>query len=200
MTSKTVTPKATPSHPTYSVMIKATFQISKSLSKIRIDKYIKDNYTVNDASHARSLKVALKRMLSNGILVKPKGTGLGGSFKLNKSVLDAEAKKAKKAIPKVTKNTVIKKPAKKPVKKLIKKPTPPDAKKLAKKVPLSGKPATKKPIAKKPKTPTKKPKAPTKKPKTPIKKPVKKPVAIKKQVTKKVTKSPKKVTKTSINP
>merc|ERR1712130_1052240 len=65
--------------------------------------------------HSTSLKLAMKRMLESGALVKPKGVGLAGSFKL--------AKPEKKPVVKkpAAKKTSPKKPAKKVVKKIAQK-------------------------------------------------------------------------------
>merc|ERR1712046_231178 len=89
----------------------------KGVSLIAISKSIEGKYSVGDR-HATNLKLAMKRLLENGGVVKAKGVGLAGSFKLAKP----EPKK------------VVKKPAAKKVTK----------KKPAAKKPAAKKPAAKK--------------------------------------------------------
>ncbi|XP_062846608.1 histone H1-like, partial [Trichomycterus rosablanca] len=119
------------------------------------------------------VKLAVKSLVTKGILVQTKGTGASGSFKLNKKQTEAKKPAAKKAAaPKVKK--AAKKPAaaKKPKKVTAKKPEA--AKKSPKKVKkpaAAAKKVTKSPKkAKKPATPKKAAKSPKKakaaKPKT----------------------------------
>ena len=131
-------------HPKYIDMITAAIGGLKDRtgsSRQAIVKYIKANYKVGDNAEVH-VKQALKRGVTSGALVQPKGTGASGSFKVVK----------KEAPPK--KKPAAKKPAAK--KPAAKKPA---AKKAAKKSP-----AKKKPVAKKAKTPKKTPKKPAKKP------------------------------------
>ncbi|WP_411023276.1 histone H1/H5 family protein, partial [Salmonella sp. s51228] len=112
---KTAKTQPTKTHPPYQEMIRAAFIGTKSvkgLSKVIIDRYIKGNYSVNDDSHNRSLKMALKKMLDKQALLKQKGIGLTGSFKLNKSLMVAEMKKVKQVMkpPVLKKSPVLKKP------------------------------------------------------------------------------------------
>ena len=133
-------------------MIKLLFEGRKGVSLIAISKAIESKNKVGPR-HSTSLKLAMKRMLESGALVKPKGVGLAGSFKL--------AKPEKKPVA-AKKPAAKKSPAKKPAAKK------PAAKKAAKKP--AAKKVTKKPAAKKasPKKPAKKvvkksPKKPAKK-------------------------------------
>ncbi|XP_062865564.1 histone H1-like [Trichomycterus rosablanca] len=107
------------------------------------------------------VKLAVKSLVTKGILVQTKGTGASGSFKLNKKQTEAK----KPAAPKV------KKAAKKPKKITAKKPAAKKSPKKAKKPAAAAKKATKSPKkAKKPATPKKAAKSPKKakaaKPKT----------------------------------
>merc|ERR1712130_449281 len=123
--------KAAPSHPPYSKMITDAIVAEggrKGVSLIAISKAIESKNKVG-ARHSTSLKLAMKRMLESGALVKPKGVGLAGSFKL--------AKPEKK--PVVKKPAAKKSPAKKPAKKVVKKA----AKKPAAKAPAKKAPAKK---------------------------------------------------------
>merc|ERR1712233_211307 len=121
--------KAAPSHPPYSKMITDAIVAEggrKGVSLIAISKAIESKNKVGPR-HSTSLKLAMKRMLESGALVKPKGVGLAGSFKL--------AKPEKK--PVVKKPAAKKSPAKKPAKKAPAKKTSPKkpAKKVVKKSP-----------------------------------------------------------------
>ena len=137
-------------HPKYIDMITAAIGGLKDRtgsSRQAIVKYIKANYKVGDNAEVH-VKQALKRGVTSGALVQPKGTGASGSFKLVKK---AEPKKpAAKKKPAVKKPAAKKPAAKKatPKKKATtkKKATP---KKKAAKKPTAKKPAAKKPAAKK---------------------------------------------------
>merc|ERR1712233_85479 len=78
--------KAAPSHPPYAKMITDAIVAEggrKGVSLIAISKAIESKNKVGPR-HSTSLKLAMKRMLESGALVKPKGVGLAGSFKLAK--------------------------------------------------------------------------------------------------------------------
>ena len=146
-------------HPKYLEMITAAITALKERtgsSRQAISKYIKGNYKVGDGSDVH-VKNALKKGVTSGHLVQPKGTGASGSFKLAKS------EKAKKPTRKPKAKPATKTTAKKPA---AKKATTPKGKKAPAK-----KTATKKPTAKKAKTPTKKAAAKKVAKKTPKKKP-----------------------------
>lgn len=146
--------KAAPSHPPYKQMIADTLkgQGRKGLSLIAISKMISAEQKNLGPRHETSLKLALKRGIEDGSLVKVKGVGLAGSFKLPAPVKAAPAvKKAPAAKKPAAKKPAAKKaPAKKaaakksPVKKAAAK------KPAAKKTVVVKKAAAKKPAAKKP--------------------------------------------------
>ena len=73
-------------------------------------------------------KVAVKSLVTKGVLVKTKDTGASGSFKVNRE--------AKKAVAPKVKNTAVKKPA------AVKKASPKKAKKPAAKKPAAAKKTT----------------------------------------------------------
>merc|ERR1712233_239769 len=133
--------KAAPSHPPYSKMITDAIVAEggrKGVSLIAISKAIESKNKVGPR-HSTSLKLAMKRMLESGALVKPKGVGLAGSFKLAKPEKKPVVKKpaAKKPAKKVVKKAAKKPAAKKPTKKAPAKKTSPKkpAKKVVKKSP-----------------------------------------------------------------
>jgi len=156
--------KAAPSHPPYAKMITDAIVAEggrKGVSLIAISKAIESKNKVGPR-HSTSLKLAMKRMLESGALVKPKGVGLAGSFKLAKPEKKPAAKKpaakkspakkpaakkpaAKKAVKKPAAKKVTKKPAakkaspKKPAKKVVKKVVKKSPKKPAKKTAKAGK-------------------------------------------------------------
>merc|ERR1712183_1033462 len=126
-------------HPTYKVMTIAAVTALKSrkgVSSQAMCKYLEANYKVKDGFKTH-FKVALKKLVADGTVVRMSGTGASGSFKLGKVEVP---KKVKKAAPK--------KPAKKAAKKPAAKKVAPK-KKVAKKAPAKAKKATKKPAAKK---------------------------------------------------
>merc|ERR1712183_687594 len=144
---KPASAKAATDHPTYKVMTIAAVTALKSrkgVSSQAMCKYLEANYKVRDGFKTH-FKVALKKLVADGTIVRMSGAGANGSFKLGKVEVPKKVKKpaAKKAAPK-------KAPAKKPVKKAAtkksaaKKP----AKKAAKK-PAAKKAAPKKKVAKK---------------------------------------------------
>lgn len=154
---KTKKAKATPvpaEHPKYIDMIAAAISALKERggsSRQAIAKYVKAHYKVGDSMDVH-LKMALKSGATNGKLVRTKGAGASGSFKV------AETKKAavKKATvakkPVVKKSTVAKKPA-------VKKPTAAKKSTPKKKATPVKKAAPKKTAAKPKKTAAKKPAA-----------------------------------------
>merc|ERR1712130_413014 len=146
--------KAAPSHPPYSKMITDAIVAEggrKGVSLIAISKAIESKNKVG-ARHSTSLKLAMKRMLESGALVKPKGVGLAGSFKLAKPEKKPAAVKKPAAKKSPAKNPAAKKPA---AKKAVKKPAKKVTKKPAVKKASPKKPA-KKAVKKSPKKPTKK--------------------------------------------
>ncbi|XP_060722954.1 histone H1-like [Tachysurus vachellii] len=107
------------------------------------------------------VKLAVKSLVTKGTLVQTKGTGVSGSFKLNKKQTEVK-KPAKKAAPKATKAAAKKHAAaKKPKKVAAKKPAAKKSPKKAKKPVTAVKKATKSPKkAKNPATPKKAAKSP----------------------------------------
>merc|ERR1711872_940687 len=145
--------KSTPAkseHPTYKVMIIAAVTALKSrkgVSAQAMAKHVEANNKVKNGFKTH-FKVALKKLVADGTVVRMSGAGASGSFKLGKVEAPKKVKKAapKKAAPK--KKAAAKKPAKKagakksaakkPVKKAARKPAAKKAapkKKVAKKAP-----------------------------------------------------------------
>merc|ERR1711977_656099 len=126
-------------HPPFKAMILTAIKALKERggsSRQAILKYVVANNKVDAAKAAGPLKLALRKALAAGTIVKAKAAGKGaGKFKAGKVEKPKKVKKVKK--PKAKKPAA--KKAKKPAKKAAKKP----AKKAAKK------PAAKKPAAKK---------------------------------------------------
>ena len=149
-------PKAKSSLPPTSVIVQAAIgalKERKGSSLVAIKKYIATNYKVDPVKHSHFIKKALTNGVEKKILLRVKGVGASGSFKLAK----VEKVKPKKKAVKPKKVKTPGKPKKKkttkpkPSKKATKKAEKP--KKSAKK---SAKP--KKPVAKKAsKAPAKKP-------------------------------------------
>ena len=140
-------------HPKYIDMITAAIGGLKDRtgsSRQAIVKYIKANYKVGDNAEVH-VKQALKRGVTSGALVQPKGTGASGSFKVVKK--EAPPKKKPAAKKPAAKKPAAKKPAaKKATPKKTKPKKSPAKKKPAakKKAPKKAKkPAAKKPAAKK---------------------------------------------------
>merc|ERR1712186_286590 len=127
-------------HPPFKAMILTAIKALKERggsSRQAILKYVVADNKVDAAKAAGPLKLALRKALAAGTIVKAKAAGKGaGKFKAGKVEKPKKVKKVKK--PKAKKPKKVKK-AKKPAKKTAKKP----AKKAAKK------PAAKKPAAKK---------------------------------------------------
>merc|ERR1711990_399427 len=124
-------------HPPFKAMILTAIKALKERggsSRQAILKYVVANNKVDAAKAAGPLKLALRKALAAGTIVKAKAAGKGaGKFKAGKVEKPKKVKKAKKPAAKK---------AKKPAKKAAKKP----AKKAAK---AAKKPAAKKPAAKK---------------------------------------------------
>ena len=139
-------------HPPFKAMILTAIKALKERggsSRQAILKYIVANNKVDAAKAAGPLKLALRKALAAGTIVKAKDAGKGaGKFKAGKVEKPKKVAKAKK--PKAKKPKKVKK-AKKPAAKKAKKPAKKAAKKPAKK-------AAKKPAAKKA-APKKKPAA-----------------------------------------
>merc|ERR1712096_347232 len=145
-------------HPTYKVMTIAACTALKSrkgVSSQAMCKYLEANYKVKDGFKTH-FKVALKKLVADGTVVRMSGAGANGSFKLGKVEAPKKVKKpapkkaaAKKPAKKAaTKKSAAKKPAKKAAKKpAVKKAAP--KKKVAKKAPAKAKKSVKKPAAKK---------------------------------------------------
>ena len=144
---------AKPEHPTYKVMIIAAVTALKSrkgVSAQAMAKHVEANNKVKDGFKTH-FKIALKKLVADGTVVRMSGAGASGSFKLGK--VEAPKKVKKAAAKKPAKKAAVKKSAaKKPVKKAAKKPAAKKAapkKKVAKKAPAKAKKAVKKPASKK---------------------------------------------------
>merc|ERR1719330_2044890 len=120
-------------------------------SRQAILKYIVANNKVDAAKAAGPLKLALRKALAAGTIVKAKDAGKGaGKFKIGKVEKPKKAPKAKKVVKKKAAKKPAAKKAKKPAKKAAKKPAAKKAaKKPAKKAAPKKKAAAKKPAAKK---------------------------------------------------
>ena len=148
--ANTKKPKSKPTHPTVNVTIEATISNLKERtgsSLIAIKKYIAANYKVDVVK----LNPHIKKSLVNGVdkktLIRVKGKGASGSFKLGKATDKPE--KSKKRAAKKTKES--KAPKAKKAKKETKEKTPKKAEKAkeAKEEKKSVKKATKSTKAKK---------------------------------------------------
>jgi len=205
-------PISKPTHPTAVAMVEAAIGNLKERSGsslMAIKKYIATNYKVD----VIRLNTHIKKALANGVekktLVRVKGKGANGSFKLGKSEKKDKLKKiakkpkvAKAKKPKVAKAKKPKKVKKETTPKSTTKPKSKKPKESNAKKPKKEKKQSAAKVAAKPKAEKKSLKKLTKSPK-PKKasgtKPVAKnaspkKVAPKKAVTKKVTKSPSKIT------
>lgn len=157
-------PRPPAQHPKYSEMIVAAITATKErsgTSRQKILKYLGANYKVGDGFEAHA-RLALKRMVTAGVLIQTKGTGASGSFKVAKKSTEPAKKKkpaAKKpAAPKKT-GEAKKKPAAKKTTTGAAKKKPAAKKEKAKpqKKTTPKKSPAKKPATKKPKTQAKKP-------------------------------------------
>lgn len=171
------TKKAPASHPPTAQMVNNAIKNLKERggsSLQAIKKYITSTYKVDAEKLAPFIKKYLKGAVDSGKLIRTKGKGASGSFKLASSDTKTEkkVKKPKAAAAKKPKTAKAKKPKveKSATSATPKKPkaTKPKASKPkpAKKSPSKVKKAAKSPAAKKPKTPKpkKSPKKVTKKP------------------------------------
>ncbi|XP_013036285.2 histone H1.0 [Anser cygnoides] len=101
-------PRKPASHPTYSEMIAAAIRADKSRggsSRQSIQKYVKSHYKVGQHADLQ-IKLAIRRLLTTGVLKQTKGVGASGSFRLAKGDKakrsPAGRKKKKKAARKST--------------------------------------------------------------------------------------------------
>merc|ERR1739838_274439 len=144
--AKAKKPAKPAAHPPFKAMILAAIPALKERggsSRQAILKYIVANNKVDAAKAAGPLKLALRKALAAGTIVKAKDAGKGaGKFKKPKKAPKAKKPKAKKVVKK--------KAAKKPTAKKAKKPAKKAAKNPAKKAAPKKKAAAKKPAAKKP--------------------------------------------------
>ena len=154
-------PKKVADHPPVATMVMAAvtgLKDRKGSSLAAIKKYIAANNKVDVAKLAPFIRRFLKKAVTDGKLVQPKGTGASGSFKMgakpkeekpkkvNKAAKKPAAKKEKKAKkPKTPKKPKAKKATKSPKKATKAKKSP---KKVMKKT-AAKKPTTKKPAVKK---------------------------------------------------
>ena len=144
-------------HPPFKAMILTAITALKERggsSRQAILKYIVANNKVDATKAAGPLKLALRKALAAGTIVKAKDAGKGaGKFKAGKVEKPKKVAKAKKPKAKKPKVKKAKKPAakkaKKPVKKAAKKPAKKAVKKPAKKAAPKKKPAAKKAAPKK---------------------------------------------------
>merc|ERR1712141_761356 len=94
-------PKSKPTHPTAAVMVEAAIKNLKERtgsSFIAIKKYIATNYKVDVVKLNPHIKKALVNGVEKKTLLRVKGTGANGSFKLAKADKTEKPKKvAKKA-------------------------------------------------------------------------------------------------------
>ncbi|XP_037371111.1 histone H1.0 [Talpa occidentalis] len=143
--------KKSTDHPKYSDMIVAAIQAEKNRagsSRQSIQKYIKGHYKVGENADSQ-IKLAIKRLVTTGVLKQTKGVGASGSFRLARSDEPRRAvafKKTKKEAKKVAAPKKAAKPKKAAAKAPSKKPRAAPGKKARKK------PAAAPRKAKKPKT------------------------------------------------
>merc|ERR1711894_506939 len=181
-------PKSKPTHPTAVVMVEAAIGNLKEKSGsslVAIKKYIATNYKVDVVKLNPHIKKALVNGVEKKTLIRVKGKGASGSFKLGKS---EKSEKPKKKV--VKKAKAVKAPKAKKAKTEKKEKTPKKAEKAkeAKEEKKSVKKATKSPKSKKapPKKAAPKEVAQKKASKAPAKSPAKK--ESKKPAAKKATK------------
>ncbi len=181
-TKKAATPKAkggpkkaSPSHPPTAQMVNNAIKNLKERggsSLQAIKKYISSTYKVDAEKIAPFIKKYLKSAVDNGTLIRTKGKGASGSFKLAGSKSEGTKKPATKKAKSAASGDKAPKPKKAKAAKKAKSPAKPKAAKAKpatpKKTPSKAKKATKSPAAKKPKSP---------KPKKAAKKSVKKAAA-----------------------
>merc|ERR1739838_163766 len=140
--AKAKKPAKPAAHPPFKAMILAAIPALKERggsSRQAILKYIVANNKVDAAKAAGPLKLALRKALAAGTIVKAKDAGKGaGKFKIGKVEKPKKAPKAKKPAKKAAKKPAAKKATKKPAKKAAPK------KKAAAKKPAAKKAAPKK--------------------------------------------------------
>merc|ERR1712183_1150573 len=110
---KPASAKAAADHPTFKVMTIAAciaLKSRKGVSSQAMCKYLEANYKVKDGFKTH-FKVALKKLVADGTVVRISGAGANGSFKLGKVEVPKKVKKS------ATKKAAAKKPAKKAAKK-----------------------------------------------------------------------------------
>ena len=109
-TSKKMTKAKKPTHPPFIAMVIAAVESlkeRKGSSRHAILKYIMENYSLEDEKRTNvSLKLALKKGVSSGVLTQVKGAGASGSFKVFKE--EKPPKKTEKKL-KTDKKTASKK-------------------------------------------------------------------------------------------
>lgn len=170
--AKSATKKAAASHPPTAQMVNAAIKSLKERggsSLQAIKKYISTTYKVDAEKVAPFIKKYLKSSVDNGSLIRTKGKGASGSFKLAVAKTEGAKKPAAKKPKTAAKKAVKPKKEKATAKPKAAKPKATKPKAAAKKSPSKAKKATKAPAAKKPKSP--KPK------KVAVKKVAKKPAA-----------------------
>lgn len=168
--------KAAPTHPPTSQMVNSAIKSLKERggsSLQAIKKYIASTYKVDAEKVAPFIKKYLKSAVDGGTLIRTKGKGASGSFKLASAAKTENTNKPVVKKPKAPKKAAKPKKEKSTPKKAKAAPKPKTAKpkSVVKKSPSKVKKTTKAPAAKKPKSP--KPKKTTPK-KVAVKKPAKK--------------------------
>merc|ERR1712158_347753 len=101
-------PKSKPTHPTAAVMVEAAIKNLKERtgsSFIAIKKYIATNYKVDVVKLNPHIKKALVNGVEKKTLLRVKGTGANGSFKLAKADKTEKPKKVAKKSKKPKKET-----------------------------------------------------------------------------------------------
>lgn len=146
------TKKASSHPPTASLVSNAIKHLNErgGSSLQAIKKFISSTYKIDAEKIAPFIKKYLKSGVEKGVLIRTKGTGASGSFKLAAGKVEGTKKAAVKK-PKVTTPKKVSKPKKKAASKKPKSAKPKKAKK-----------ATKAPAAKKPKAPKPKKASPKK--------------------------------------
>ncbi|XP_001516616.3 histone H1.0 [Ornithorhynchus anatinus] len=134
-------------HPKYSDMIVAAIRAEKNRagsSRQSIQKYVKGHYKVGENADSQ-IKLAIKRLVTAGVLKQTKGVGASGSFRLAKGDEPRKpaVKKAKREVKKAAAPRKAAKPKKAPAKAPAKKPKA--VAKKAKKKPAAAPKKTKKP-------------------------------------------------------
>lgn len=154
------TKKATAHPPTASLVNNAIKHLNErgGSSLQAIKKYISSTYKIDAEKIAPFVKKYLKSGVEKGVLIRTKGTGASGSFKLAAGKVEGP----KKVASKKPKAVATPKKASKPKKKVASKKPKSVKPKKAKKSPSKTKKSAKAPAAKKPKAPKPKKAAPKK--------------------------------------